>query len=78
MNEQDLVRLYALGANRPSTSRADCATPEALLAAVEHSGSEDERMKTIKDEAGFNEAHDAYVRAVTRLAVARGQRAPGA
>jgi F-type H+-transporting ATPase subunit epsilon len=37
-----------------------------------------ERMKTIKDEAGFNEAHEAYVRAVTRLAVARGQRAPGA
>jgi F-type H+-transporting ATPase subunit epsilon len=37
-----------------------------------------ERMQTIKDEAGFNEAHEAYVRAVTRLAVARGQRAPGA
>jgi F-type H+-transporting ATPase subunit epsilon len=37
-----------------------------------------ERMKTIKDEAGFNEAHEAYVRAVTRLAVARGHRAPGA
>ncbi len=28
-------------------------------------------MKTIKDEAGFKEAHRAYVRAVTRLAVAR-------
>jgi hypothetical protein len=31
-------------------------------------------MKTIHDEAGYNEAHDAYVRAVTRLAVARRQR----
>ncbi len=30
----------------------------------------EERMKAIKDEAGFKEAHDAYVRAVTRLAVA--------
>ena len=33
-----------------------------------------QRMKTIRDEAGYNEAHDAYVRAVTRLAVARSQR----
>ena len=33
-----------------------------------------ERMKTIKDEAGYNEAHQAYVRAVTRLAVARRRR----
>jgi len=33
-----------------------------------------ERMKVIHDEAGYNEAHDAYVRAVTRLAVARRQR----
>jgi F-type H+-transporting ATPase subunit epsilon len=30
-----------------------------------------ERMKTIKEEAGYAEAHTAYVRAVTRLAVAR-------
>jgi F-type H+-transporting ATPase subunit epsilon len=30
-----------------------------------------ERMKTIREEAGFEEAHDAYVRAVTRLAVGR-------
>lgn len=30
-----------------------------------------ERMKTIRNEVGYNEAHDAYVRAVTRLAVAR-------
>ena len=31
----------------------------------------EERMKLIKDEAGYRETHDAYVRAVTRLAVAR-------
>jgi F-type H+-transporting ATPase subunit epsilon len=31
----------------------------------------DSRLKALKDEAGFQEAHDAYVRAVTRLAVAR-------
>jgi F-type H+-transporting ATPase subunit epsilon len=30
-----------------------------------------DRMKTIREEAGFEEAHAAYVRAVTRLAVAR-------
>jgi F-type H+-transporting ATPase subunit epsilon len=30
-----------------------------------------ERMRRIKDEAGYREAHDDYVRAVTRLAVAR-------
>lgn len=30
-----------------------------------------ERMKSIKDEAGYEEAHLAYIRAVTRLAVAR-------
>ncbi len=30
-----------------------------------------DRMKTIREEAGFAEAHAAYVRAVTRLAVAR-------
>ncbi len=33
-----------------------------------------ERLRTIKDEAGYNEAHDAYVRALTRLAVARSHR----
>jgi F-type H+-transporting ATPase subunit epsilon len=33
-----------------------------------------EKMKAIKDEAGYNEAHLAYVRAVTRLAVARKRR----
>ena len=35
-----------------------------------------ERMKTIKDEAGYNEAHEAYVRALTRLAIARRHQAP--
>jgi F-type H+-transporting ATPase subunit epsilon len=29
------------------------------------------QMKAIKDEAGYNEAHDAYVAAVTRLSVGR-------
>jgi F-type H+-transporting ATPase subunit epsilon len=33
-----------------------------------------EKMKAIKDEAGYNDAHLAYVRAVTRLAVARKRR----
>jgi F-type H+-transporting ATPase subunit epsilon len=33
-----------------------------------------ERMKSIRDEAGYDEAHLAYVRAVTRLAVARKER----
>ncbi len=31
----------------------------------------EDRMKLIKDEAGYRETHDDYVRAVTRLAVAR-------
>lgn len=31
----------------------------------------EERMKAVREEAGFDEAHQAYVRAVTRLAVAR-------
>jgi len=30
-----------------------------------------ERMKTIREEAGLEEAHQAYVRALTRLAVGR-------
>jgi F-type H+-transporting ATPase subunit epsilon len=30
-----------------------------------------ERMRTIREEKGYREAHDAYVRAVTRLAVGR-------
>jgi F-type H+-transporting ATPase subunit epsilon len=33
-----------------------------------------EQLKAIKDEAGYNEAHLAYIRAVTRLAVARKRR----
>jgi hypothetical protein len=31
-------------------------------------------MKAIRDEAGYDDAHHAYVRAVTRLAVARKER----
>ena len=30
-----------------------------------------QQMKSIRDEAGYEEAHQAYIRAVTRLAVAR-------
>jgi len=33
-----------------------------------------DRMKAIRDEAGYEEAHLTYVRAVTRLAVARKER----
>jgi F-type H+-transporting ATPase subunit epsilon len=33
-----------------------------------------DRMKTIRDEAGYQESHLAYIRAVTRLAVARKRR----
>jgi F-type H+-transporting ATPase subunit epsilon len=33
-----------------------------------------ERMRAIRDEAGYEDAHLAYVRAVTRLAVARKER----
>jgi F-type H+-transporting ATPase subunit epsilon len=33
-----------------------------------------ERLKAIKDEAGYETAHQAYIRAVTRLAVARRER----
>jgi F-type H+-transporting ATPase subunit epsilon len=33
-----------------------------------------ERLRRIRDEAGYREAHDSYVRAVTRLAVARKRR----
>ncbi len=34
----------------------------------------EQRMRMIKDEEGFKEAHLAYIRAVTRLAVARRER----
>jgi F-type H+-transporting ATPase subunit epsilon len=33
-----------------------------------------ERLRAIKDEAGYETVHEAYVRAVTRLAVARRER----
>jgi F-type H+-transporting ATPase subunit epsilon len=33
-----------------------------------------QRMKAIRDETGYDEAHLAYIRAVTRLAVARKER----
>jgi len=33
-----------------------------------------ERLKLIRDEAGYETAHEAYLRAVTRLAVARRER----
>jgi F-type H+-transporting ATPase subunit epsilon len=36
-----------------------------------------ERLKAIRDEAGYDEAHNDYVRAVTRLAVARKERGGG-
>jgi F-type H+-transporting ATPase subunit epsilon len=36
-----------------------------------------ERMKAIRDEAGYEDVHQAYVRAVTRLAVARKERGGG-
>ena len=36
-----------------------------------------ERMRAIRDEAGYEEVHQAYVRAVTRLAVARRERVGG-
>jgi F0F1-type ATP synthase epsilon subunit len=32
------------------------------------------QMKAIRDEVGYDEAHLAYIRAVTRLAVARKER----
>jgi F-type H+-transporting ATPase subunit epsilon len=34
------------------------------------------RLRTLKDEAGYEETHKAYVRAVTRLSVAARQRQP--
>ncbi len=46
----------------------DVGRAEQALARAE------ERMRRIKDEEGFTEAHLAYVRAVTRLAVARRER----
>ena len=34
------------------------------------------RLKLVKDEAGYEETHQAYIRAVTRLSVAARQRQP--
>ena len=48
--------------------KIDVSRAEAALARAA------EQMKAIKDEAGYNEAHLAYIRAVTRLAVARKRR----
>jgi F-type H+-transporting ATPase subunit epsilon len=48
--------------------RAESIDPARAEAAKKRA---EEQMKAIKDEAGFKEAHLAYVRAVTRLAVAR-------
>ena len=44
-------------------ARAEAARDQALA-----------RMKAIRDEAGYEEAHLAYVKAVTRLAVAQRSR----
>ena len=49
--------------------------PEIDLARAEAARARAEaQMKSIKDEAGYAEAHVAYIRAVTRLAVARRHR----
>ena len=48
MNEGDFVRLYQRGtANGRDAARAGCVPPEALLAAVEQRGSEEERLASI-------------------------------
>ena len=48
MTEEDLVRLYRRGtAARDTRSREACVPPEALLAAVERRGTEDERLRAI-------------------------------
>jgi len=52
--------------------RAEDIDTERAAAAKERAAA---RMKAIKDEAGYEDAHLAYVRAVTRLAVARRRRA---
>jgi F-type H+-transporting ATPase subunit epsilon len=46
----------------------DVARAETALAQAQ------ERMKSVHEEQGYDEAHQDYVRAVTRLAVARKQR----
>ena len=47
MKEQDLVRLYQRGTARRGPDRADCVSPEALLAVAEQRGSEAERRRSI-------------------------------
>ncbi len=62
----DRVNILAEIGERPEdidVSRAEKARTRAV-----------DRMKAIRDEAGYQEAHLAYIRAVTRLAVARRQR----
>jgi F-type H+-transporting ATPase subunit epsilon len=51
--------------------RAEAIDPARAEEALKRAS---ERMKTIRDEAGFGEAHEAYVKAVTRLATARHQK----
>jgi F-type H+-transporting ATPase subunit epsilon len=59
----DRVSILAEVGERPEdidVGRAEKAREQALF-----------RMKAVRDEAGYQEAHLEYVRAVTRLAVAR-------
>lgn len=51
--------------------RAEEIDPQRAEAARQRAAAQ---MKAIKDEAGYQEAHLAYIRAVTRLAVARKRR----
>jgi len=48
--------------------RAETIDPDRAEAAKRRA---EEQLKMIRDEAGYQEAHLAYIRAVTRLAVAR-------
>ncbi len=62
----DRVNILAEIGERPEdidVSRAESARGRAL-----------DRMKAIRDEMGYEEAHLDYIRAVTRLAVAKRQR----
>ena len=48
MTEEDLVRLYQRGTvRRDASRRADCVSLDALLAAVERRGPEEERLRSI-------------------------------
>ena len=51
--------------------RAEDIDPQRAEEAMERAA---QRMTTIRDEAGYADAHEAYVRAVTRLAVAKRHR----